>query len=126
MAFLLQPNGGAERDGGGSPETGGRSRNALPSTLSGSFAGGLLAVVEISSTMLTASHRERLTVGRRAPLTLHAGERNRVVLVVRVARSRFQQLDGQAGYVSDFEILEESRETATRLMADRGGMAGER
>lgn len=93
--------------------------DALTSPLSGSFAGGMMRVVEISAALLTATHRERLTVGRRGPMTLVAGESGRVVLSVRVARSRFVQTEGETGYLSVFEILDESIETAASIAMAR-------
>lgn len=94
---------------------------ASVSPLSGSFGGGVVRVLEISATRLTALHRERLTVGRRGPMTIVVGEGGRVVLIVRVARSTLVKTDGQVGYVSDFEILEESIDAAARLAIGRSG-----
>ena len=96
-----------------------QQRDALASPLSGSFAGGMMRVVEISAALLTATHRERLTVGRRGPMTLVAGEDGRVVLNVRVARSSFVQIEGEMGYRSVFEILDESIETAASIVMAR-------
>lgn len=130
MSFLVEPDRSADAEGGATAGTGvgagaaGHTAFSLP--LSGSFAGGILRVSEISPSSLSASHRERLTVGRSGLLTLVVHEGNRIVLSVRVIRSRFLHIDGQVGYRSDFEILEESIPTATRLLAERSDATTER
>ena len=73
---------------------------------------------EVSGSQLTASHQERLAIGRSGPMTIVVAENSRRVLTVRVLRSRFIQTEGQVGYLTTFTIEEASAEMAAQLVGE--------
>ena len=75
-----------------------------------------MRITELSVRLLTATHRERLAIGRSGPMTVVLADNSRRVLTVRALRSQFVQAEGQMGYITVFSVEEGSGDAAGQLV----------